>query len=312
MTAMILIPRKTFRPPPPPVADLLASLAEYQAVPGWPRDCHALADAIADSKPFTIILFAEPLAPERCRRKSHTIMRRVELVSELDETVYRYFDRELNARMADWVRNHPDPDDTHLKRLVWAYYPRARQILRAEYRERYPRTWKRRWAEGGYLHPRRKMECRRRYDLPAPLGLWSTAVPQQFYFMRRSKTCARGCGTGSGSREVHSYFGLAFLELSRRGASIPSHILIYDKHNRLLLADSLTSFAFYPASIGSNCSESSETVQRLMQAGFVVTAVTSDDYSEISEIKLFKDELPRSTTSATTGNPKIGFIGQPL
>jgi hypothetical protein len=136
---MRLILRKTFRLPPPPVADLLASLAEYQGASGWPRDCRALADAISDSEPFTIILFV----------------------------------------------------------------------------------------------------------------------------------------------------GLAFLELTRRGASIPSYILINDKHNRLLLADSLRSFALYPASMGSNCSESSETVQKLRQAGFVVTAVTSDDYSEISEILFF-------------------------
>ena len=284
------INRKTFRPPPRPVADLLTSLAEYRPVSGWSRDYRALADTIADSLPFSIILFVEPLAPEHWRRKSHMVMRRVELVSELDETVFRHYNRELNTRMADWLRGHRDPDDTHLKMLVRSYYPPARQILRAEYRECYPRAWKRRWAEGGYLRPRRKVECRRRYDLPAPLGLWGTDVTQQFYFMRRSKTCARGCGTGSGSREVHSYFGLAFLELTRRGASIPSHILIYDKHNRLLLADSLTSFAIYPALMGSNCSESSETVQRLMPAGFVVTAVTSDDYLEIKEVQVLTDE----------------------
>ena len=289
-TAQRLIPRKTFHPPPPPVAGLLNSLAEYQPVTGWPRDYRALADALADSEPFTIILFVEPLAPEHWRRKSHMVMRRVELVSELDETVFRHFGRELNTRMADWLRDHRDPDDRHLKKLVRSYYPQARRILKAEYRERYPRAWKRRWAEGGYLRPRRKVECRRRYDLPAPLGLWSTGVTQQFYFTRRSKTFARGCGTGSGSREAHSYFGLAFLELTRRGVSIPSHILIYDKHNRLLLADSLRSFALYPALMGSNCSESFETVQNLMPNGLVVTATESDDYSEISKIQVSTDE----------------------
>ena len=53
----------------------------------------------------------------------------------------------------------------------------------------------------------------------------------------------------------------------------------------LPLAESLKSFALYPAFIGSNCSEPLETVQKLMSAGLAVTAIESDDYSEISELK---------------------------
>ena len=70
--------------------------------------------------------------------------------------------------------------------------------------------------------------------------------------------------------------------------SIPSYILIYDRHNRLLLAEKLRSFAYSPVSLGSNCSESFETVERLRQAGFAVTAIESDDYSEIKEIQVAK------------------------
>ncbi|MEA1927951.1 MAG: hypothetical protein U9N73_07065, partial [Candidatus Auribacterota bacterium] len=103
--------RDSFRPPPPSLVELLDSLEKYQPVPWWPRDYRALADKIAGSSPFTIILFVEPLAPEHWRRKSHMIMRRVELVSELDETVCRNFDHELNTRMAEWLRDHRDPDN---------------------------------------------------------------------------------------------------------------------------------------------------------------------------------------------------------
>jgi hypothetical protein len=164
------IPRKAFRSPPPTVSALLASLAEYQGAGDWPRDCRALANAIADSDPFTIMLF---------------------------------------------------------------------------------------------------------------------------YFMSRSKTYARGCSTSSGSREAHSYFGLAFLELARRGAHIPSHILVYDKHNRLFLADSLTSFALHPAAMGSNCSEPTDTVRKLMRGGLTVTATASNDYSEISEVQILMSNRGR-------------------
>jgi hypothetical protein len=266
------------------VADLLASLAAYQAVPVWPRDCHALADAMAGAEPFTILLFTEPLAREHWRRKTHTIMRRVERLSELDETVHRHFDRELNARMADWLRDHRDPEDAYLRKLVREYHPQASRILRGEYQDRYPRTWRQRWAERHYVRPRRKVECRRQYDLPAPLGLWSTDVPPQFFFLRRSRTYARGCSTSSGSREIHSYYGLAFLELTRRGLRIPSYILVYDRHNRLRVADSLPSVGIIPGAIGCNCSESAETVQDHLRFAVTVRAIEADNGSEIREI----------------------------
>jgi len=284
MSATRTIRRQHFRAPPSAVADMLLSLSEYQAAPDWPRNCRALADHVADAGPFAIILFTEPLAPEHWRRRSHTLMRRIELDSELDETVYRHFDPELNTRMAEWLRDHRDPENVHLRGLVREYYPQARAILQADYQERYPRTWKRRWAERGYLRPRRKVECRRRYDLPLPLGLWGTDVPQQFYFMRRSSTYERGCSTGSGSREVHSYFGLAFLELTRRGVSIPCHILVYDKHNQLLLADTLPSFALHAGAMGSNCAEPQDTVQTLMRSARTVRVIEEDDWSGIREV----------------------------
>ena len=281
-----VIRRNAFHPPRGAVADLLASLAEYQAVPAWPRDCYGLAEALVDADPFTMLLFAEPLAREHWRRKSHTIMRRVELLSELDETVHRHFNRELNARMADWLRAHRDPEDAYLRKLVREYRPRARRILWAEYQDRYPRTWQQRWAERHYARPRGKMECRRRYDLPSPLGLWSTDLPQQFFFLRRCRTYARGCGTSSGSREIQSYFGLAFLALTRRGLRIPSYVLVYDRHNRLHVAGSLPSLGIIPGAMGSNCSESVETVENLMRSAVTVRAVEEDNGSKIREIQV--------------------------
>lgn len=286
MTTTQTIRRRRFRAPPPAVADMLLSLSAYQPAPDWPRDCRALADRVVDAEPFAVILFTEPLAPEHRRRRSHTLMRRIELDSELDETVYRRFDRELNTRMAEWLRDRRDPEDVHLRGLVREYYPQARAILRAEYQERYPRAWKRRWAERSYLRPRRTVECRRRYDLPPPLGLWGTDVPQQFYFMRRSRTYERGCSTGSGSREAHSYFGLAFLELMRRGVSIPCHILVYDRHNQLLLADTLRSFALHAGAMGSNCAEPRDTVHALMQSAHTVRVIEEDDWSGILEVQV--------------------------
>ena len=265
---------------------MMRSLAEYRPAPAWPRDVRALADDLADADPFTIILFSEPLATEHWRRKTHTVMRRVELVSELDETVCRHFDRELNDRMAEWLREHRDPDDVHLRQLVRKYHPQAKSILRAEYRERYPLGWKRRWAESKYLRPRIKVECRRRYDLPEPLGLANTGVPQQFYFLRQSGTYQRGCSSGSSTREVQSYFGLAFLELTCHGLRIPCHVFVYDRHNQLLLADTLPFFALYPGAMGSNCAEPHETVNALMRTAQTVSVVEEADGTGIREIRI--------------------------
>lgn len=291
MSATQTIRPRRFRAPPPAVADMLLSLSQYSPAPDWPRDCSALADHVADAGPFAITVFTEPLAPEHWRRRSHTLMRRIELDSELDETVWRHFDRQLNTRMAEWLREHRDPENVHLRGLVRQYHPQARAILRAEYEERYPRSWKRRWAERAYLRPRHKIECRRRFDLPSPLGLWNTDVPQQFYFMRRSRTYARGCSTSSGSREIHSYFGLAFLELTRRGLSIPCHILVYDKHNRLLLAGTLASFALHVGAMGSNCAEPGDTVETLMRTARTVSVVDDDDRSGIREIQVMAPRM---------------------
>ncbi|MBI3370785.1 MAG: hypothetical protein HY017_03365 [Betaproteobacteria bacterium] len=302
MSAAQTIRRARFRAPPAAVAQMLVSLSQYQPAADWPRDCRALADQVADTEPFAIILFTEPLAPEHWRRRSHTLMRRIETGSELDQTVWRHFDAELNTRMAEWLRDHRDPDDVHLRSLVRQYHPKARAILRAEYEERYPRAWKRRWAERTYLRPRYKVECRRRYDLPPPLGLWGTDAPQQFYFMRRSGTYARGCSTSSGSREVHSYYGLAFLELTLRGLSIPCHILVYDKHNQLCLADTLPSFALHAGAMGSNCDEPQGTVRTLMQTARTVRVIEADDGCGIREVQVMaprtigindRDDKPR-------------------
>ena len=51
MNATKVIRRERFRAPPPAVADLLRSLATYQPVSGWPRDCRRLADILADAEP---------------------------------------------------------------------------------------------------------------------------------------------------------------------------------------------------------------------------------------------------------------------
>ena len=104
--------------------------------------------------------------------------------------------------------------------------------------------------------------------------------------MKGSQSYARGCGSGSGSREAHSYFGLAFLERAKHVA-IPSYILVYDRDNVLRFVDGLDTFCLMPRDMGMNCEVDYKTVSRLMAPALKVDATRSEDWSEISEIRLF-------------------------
>lgn len=72
----------------------------------------------------------------------------------------------------------------------------------------------------------------------------------------------------------------------RRGVSIPCHILVYDKHNQLLLADTLPSFALHAGAMGSNCAEPQDTVQTLMHSARTVRVIEDDDGSGILEVQV--------------------------
>ena len=63
-------PRSQFRDIPEGVLRLLKSLESYKGQGSWTRDYLKLAVSLAKSEPFTIILFAEPLASEHWRYKN--------------------------------------------------------------------------------------------------------------------------------------------------------------------------------------------------------------------------------------------------
>ena len=130
--------RSDFRPMPTGLAALLQSLQEFKPAAFRPHDHLKLADSIADAAPFTILLFTEPLAQGHWGRKQYMDMHCVKINSEIDETVFRRFRSELDERMRDYLKDHQDPDDVYLELLLREYRPKARAILRAEYRERYP------------------------------------------------------------------------------------------------------------------------------------------------------------------------------
>jgi len=282
MNKPAVYPRTKFKDVPRDLADLLSSLNSFHGVAIRERDYGSLADSIAKTEPFTIILFTEPLAFEHARRKEYVETIKHKIDSELDETVFNKFGNEINERMTVFIRNHKDPNDVHLNRLIRQYYPITKRILR----QRHPLTWERDWKSGKYAAGRIKIERRRKYDMPKPLCWGETVLPQQFYFMKTTRTYARGCSSGSGTREAHSFFGLAFVELSRRVA-IPSYILVYDRDNVLRFVTRRNEFLIIPDSMGSNCEVDNKIVSALMAGTWKVNKVESPDYSEIKEIRIF-------------------------
>jgi hypothetical protein len=280
-------PRTKFKDVPRDLADLLSSLKGFRGAAIGERDYGSLADSIAKTEPFTIILFTELLAFEHARRKDYVETIKHKIVSELDETVFSDFGNEINEKMAAFFRNHKDPKDVHLNRLIRQYYPEAKRILR----QCHPRTWERDWKSGKYTAARIKIERRRKFDVPEPLCWGEVNLPQQFYFMKTTRTYAWGCSSGSGTREAHSYFGLAFAELSKRMA-IPSYVLVYDRDNVLRFVARRNEFLIIPDSMGSNCEVDNKTVSAMMAGTWKVKKVESPDYSEIKEIRIFRGRDP--------------------
>lgn len=278
-----IVRRRAFRNLPKVLREQLDSLGDYTGASIGKRDVQHLANSIADAEPFTIILFGEPLAYEHCRRKQFVETSRHQIASELDQAVFETFGRELNRRMADYLHDHRDPKDVYLNQLIHEYYPQAKKILQ----ERHPKVWERDWKAGKYTRPRTVIERRRRYDMPKPLCWAGTSLSQQFYFMREARAFARGCSSGSGSREAHSYFGLAFMELSKR-ISIPSCVLVYDKHNQLRFVTRLDEFVLTPDCMGHNCDVPHRTIERIMKDTLKAYAIRSADYTEISEVRIVR------------------------
>ena len=246
-------------------------------------DYRKLADILRKTEPFTLLLFTEQLERSHWKYKKYVSMRRIEIVSELDETVFRHFGSELNRKMAEYLESHSDPDDEHLHTLKREYYPEARAILREEYQWKYPRSWKKKWRTKEYAKTRIGVKKKRRFKMPPPLCRGATHAPQQYYFMTRTRTYVQGCDISSGLRENHSYYGLAFAKMSER-QPVPAYIFVYDKNNELKFVGKTETFVILPYTLGSNCHESARTVRAVTKKTPRIIAVESKDYAEIEEI----------------------------
>ena len=231
----------------------------------------------------SVIILSELLDNTHFDDERYVILHEERLVSELRETAFRRFAREINEEMSAWLEHHDDPDDHHLEQVIRKYEEKALPILQDQYRE-FEMPFDRRAVS----RPRRETRRERRYLLPAPFDFWDARNPWQRYFFiagaedragdylsagaGASMTFARSGSGGSSQRGQHTICGLAFA-LRDVVRPIPTHILVYDRHNRIMAVDSLDHLCLVAADLGSNYSLSHARVSELTQRALRCTWV---------------------------------------
>ena len=218
----------------------------------------------APCSPFTIIIEEELLDPSHFWDKRYVKITTEQIVSELDEIVLRYFDHEINARMAEFLEHDRDAEKRYFRKLLKEYYPHAKRILRDQYREIYPRAWKKKFTMEKISKPRKKRHKERIYAIPEPLNYWDSRNSYQQYFaVPEHKVLWQGGGGSSGQRETQSKCGFAF-GLFNQIQAIPSHIFVYDKDNVLRYVDTLEKLCLAPTDMGSNYHLNHEEMRQLL------------------------------------------------
>ena len=195
----------------------------------------------------SVIIISELLAEEHFDDEDYVILREQDIVSEVRETAWRHFEREINDEMAAWLNHHRDPDDKHLEEVFAKYEKQALVILEEDYRE-----WEIPFDRDAVTRPRKETLRERRYLLPSPFDFWDSRNSyQQYFFLKGSKTVAKSGSGGSGQRANHSIFGLGFA-LHDAVRPVPTRILVYDRDNRVIEVDTLDRLCLVALDLGSN------------------------------------------------------------
>jgi hypothetical protein len=271
LTGIKIYGRDSFKAIPLEVQRILQSLKNYRSGQGAEEfghisDHREIARLMnqAPCSPFTIIIEEELLDPSHYWDKRYVKIKTEQIVSELDETVLRHFDREINARMAEFLKHNRDEENRYFRSVLKQYYPQAKRILRDQYKEIYPRAWKRKFTMQKISKPRKKRRQERIYAIPEPLNYWDSRNSYQQYFaIPEYKVLWQGGGGSSSQRETQSRLGFAF-GLFNQTQSIPSHIFVYNKDNVLRYGDTLEKLCLAPFDMGSNYQLNHEEMRKTL------------------------------------------------
>jgi hypothetical protein len=227
------------------------------------------------SSPFSIIIFQDFLDDSHWDDHEYQHIEEVSKESELDEKVFRLFGGEVNNKRMEFLdsirdeknsKKRSDFEEQNINKILESYYPKALEILMDEYRASYRGFWKKKFDEKRIREPRKKKEYKRILNLPKPLSTFSElSFEQQLYFVPEEKTFVRGRGSGSYTRYIHSLFGFAFALYQQEQKKIPTHILVYDKHNELRFIDSLEQLCLLSSSFGTNYEYTNDIREKLLK-----------------------------------------------
>ncbi|HJX05816.1 MAG TPA: hypothetical protein VJ461_03835 [Candidatus Nanoarchaeia archaeon] len=270
---------KNFKKIPEHITNLLKSAEDYE-IGSFSYEGHdhvALCNRLkkSGSKPFSIILFQDFLDDSHWDDENYQNIEEVTLLSELDEKVFRLFGNEINKKQAEFLDSIKDEKDSkrkavleeqNINHLLESYYSKAFEVLVAEHKDFYRGFWRKKFDEKRIREPRKEKRYTRILNLPKPLSTFNElSFEQQLYFVPGQKVFVRGRGSGSYTRFIHSLFGFAFALYQQEHEKIPTHIMVYDKHNELKHVDSLDSLCLMSESLGSNYDYTKETREKLLE-----------------------------------------------
>ena len=286
--------RETFRKIPPDVRRILRSLEDYKS--GYEREAFSnardhrqIAQILNQGgcSPFTIIILAELLDSSHYWDKRYARITVEQLLSELDETVLRHFEREINARMSKFLEHGRDPENRYFRKLLREFYPQAKKLLRDQYKDIYPRAWKKKFTSEKISKPRKKRRSERIYAMPEPLNHWDSRNSYQQYFaVPEYKVLWQGGSGSSGQRETQSRSGFAFALFNRKQA-IRSHLFVYDKDNIMWYVDTIEGLCLAPHDMGSNYHLDIKEKRQLLRDTFRVESGSVIEPIRAIEVKPF-------------------------
>ena len=283
---------RNFKRLPKHIAGLLKSAEDYE-IGRFSYEGHNHVELCKhleklDSSPFSIILFRDFLDESHWDDENYQHTEEVSLISELDEKVARLFGSEINKRQMEFLetikneKNQKRQDELakhNLQTIYESYYPEALEMIKEEYKSWYRGFWKKKLDDRRIREPRKVKEYERIINLPKPLSVFNElSFEQQIYFVPEEKIFVMGRGSGSYTRYIHSLFGFAFALYQQGHKIIPTHLLVYDKHNELKSIDSLESLCLMIGSLGSNYNYTKETREKLLEK--VLLCRTADFFNK--------------------------------
>lgn len=215
----------------------------------------------------TIIVIEDMLKGKNRINKKYVMWVRTERCSLIQEKVNRYI-RDNNSA----CQSEAEKMAKEKKIEVWEAYDllmrRWRNRFLNEYQQRMgnPQNWVKKKKE--LTRDRFYYQIERIYDMPSPWKHWDyrNTVVQTCIMTQNGQTTFISGGSGSsGQRENHSRYGFLFARCQNKGIDIPTHILVYDDHNKFRYLMSSKSLLLSSHDLGSNYTISSEERKRILK-----------------------------------------------